>query len=379
MTVKLDKAIYLTDRSAAETDDTCGMKFWWNRLEGNRGIVPKEDQLPLLIGRETHSDLEAITRMDSEELSPEGLEAVTGEILDHLTLADRQNQKLMEMVYRRLGWLVGFALYIEPKIRKRYETVGVEKEIILDRSPLWVAVTPDRVLRDKTDGHLEYLEYKTTISASQKWLNSWIYQIQLHIGLAALSEELGEKIQFAQIMGLMKGNSGWGDAVEKQGRLHHPYVWGYYNGDTKAWTWDYNQARASNWSPLPVWEYEGGIVKWVQLAGLEVALQQFPFSPPVFLNSRLLDKWVERRLSREMMIRAVKEPARENPTLKNIHFPMIQSRCKPPFGDQCQYLKACWNAETNLNPLGSGDFIERVPHHEMEIVGIGDGVGDSTE
>ena len=360
-----DKSIYLTDRSAVEVDDTCGMRFWWNRKEGGIGIVPREEQLPLLIGRQTHEDLQTVAEM--EDISPPALEAITEEILSHLSPEDKTNQKALELVYRRLGWLVAFALYIEPLIRKRYDTIHVEKEIILDRSPLWVAVTPDRVLRDKEDGHLEYMEYKTTISASQKWLTSWMFQIQLHIGLAALSEELKEKVKFAQIMGLMKGSEYY---KEGSSRLHHPYVWGYYNTESKSWTSDYESARAKNWISLPVWEFEGGIVKWVQMAGPEVALAQFPFTPPVFLNERMLDKWVHRRLHREMVMRSIAKAAVEKPNVRNIYFPMIQSKCRPAFGDSCPYLKACWNAEINADPIGSGEFVIRTPHHEVEIIGV---------
>src|ERR1051326_8529564 len=221
-----NKIIYLEDRSGAELDDKCGMAYWWNRKAGPKklGIVPKEAALALRIGAETHNDLLTVAKMPS--VHRDAVAEMVQEILNGVAedAKDPTNQGKMELLYRRLGWFVAFALFIEPGIRARYETILVEDELILDRDPLWVAVTPDRILKHRDDGRLEYREYKTTISASQKWLQSWHFALQLHLGLAAASEELEQKINFAQVMGLMKGNL---SAADK--RLIHPYVWGFYN------------------------------------------------------------------------------------------------------------------------------------------------------
>lgn len=353
------KLIYLVDRSGVETDDTCGMKYWWNRLEGKKGIVRKEEEFYFLIGRETHEDLAHIAQ--AEDISPSALSAMVDEIIGDLNEEDRSKQKEMEVLYRRLGWMVAFALYVEPRIRARYETIQIEGELILDRSPLWVAVTPDRVLRDRGDGALVYKEYKTTISASQKWANSWPYQIQPHIGMKAIEEELKQKVRFTQIVGLMKGDI-------RDGKLRHPYVWAWRNSETGHWTHDYNQARSSAWESCPVWLYPGGIVEWVERCGEEVGQAQFPHSAPVFLNERMLSDWFERVLHRQEEIEAVREACQNEWEWRIRYFPQRTSKCRPAWGEACPYLEPCWIATIGEQPLESGLFKERVPHHEAEII-----------
>lgn len=354
------KLIFLTDRSAVALDDRCGMKYWLNRKEGGRGIVPKKEALPLAIGRETHVDLATIAEM--EDISPAAIQDLCDQITKPLTEDDRGVTSKMELVYRRLGWLAAFALYTEPMIREYYETLHIEHELILDRDPLWVAVTPDRVLRHKGDKRIEYREYKTTISSNSKWMRNWNYAIQMHLGIAAVQEELGQKVNFGQIMGL---NKGYESAVDR--RMMHPYVWGYYNHDTNEWGHDYDLCRSNKWIPMPVWEFDGGIVKWVQRLGPEVARMQFPHSQPVFLNERMLEEWVSRRIYRERIIASVTDVCREDPNLRALHFERRTDQCSPPFGDACPYLMACWNAEVAANPSAHADYIARVPHHDVEL------------
>jgi len=353
--------VFYTDRSAVELDDKCGMAYWLNRKEGGKGIVPKEEPFARLIGRETHEDLHTIAKM--EDISPEALQAAIDDILSPLTSEDKLIRSRMEILYRRLGWLAAFALFIEPRIRQEYDTIQVEDELILDRDPLWVAFTPDRVLKHKKDGRVVYREYKTTISASQKWLHSWFFAIQMHIGLAGIQEELpNEKIGYGEVMGLMKGYASAAD-----GHLSHPYVWGWYNNKTGKWTHEYSKSRTADWEPMPVWEYPDGIVSWVMQCGEDTARQQFPHSPPIFLNKRMLDEWVARRTYRERILRSVDHLCQTDLDLRALHYERRQGQCRPPFGDACPYLKACWNADVYRNPGADSDYEPRQPHHDVEL------------
>lgn len=350
----MGKTIYLIDRSGADLDDKCGMAYWWNRLEGDIGIVSNEENEALEVGKEIHDDLSVIAEAEDPDAAGSGLaDKIVGGVQEGLG---------RERAYRRAGWAVAFAKYIEPTIRKSWENVQTEAELILDRSPLWVPVTPDRVLRNRTfKDCIVYKEYKSTISASKKWLDSWKYSIQLHLGMKALEEETGTKPAYAQIMGLMKGD-------QRDGRLHHPYVWGYYNSHTGEWTHDYTKARGANWGPAPVWEYPEGIVEWVTKVGEEVAISQFPHSPPVMLNERMLNLWVGRKQARMQQVAQVKDMCKDDLGMRNVFFEMRTGHCNPAFGFSCPYQLACWNASVNKNPLGSGEYITRTPHHEVEIM-----------
>jgi hypothetical protein len=165
---------------------------------------------------------------------------------------------------------------------------------------------------------------------------------------------LEESVKFAQVMGLIKGDT-------RSGRLSHPYVWGWKRSS------DWSTSYKAGWDPTPVWEYPGGIVRWVQLCGEEVAASQFPHSYPVMRNDKEIDEWVSRRLHRQRVIRLVEAECQTDLEMRNIHFEKRTRSCRPAFGDACEFLLACKNAAVEANPLGSGEYVPRVPHHEIEI------------
>lgn len=336
-------------------DDKCGMRYWFNRLEGGGGLVPKAESLALRIGKETHEDLACIAEM--EDITVEGISRVVNGILENISNEDKQFHYEMELLYRRLGWLSAWALFLEPKIRESYHDVGIEKELILEEGDLWVPTTPDRILRSKLNHQLIYNEFKTTITANFKWQQSWRYAIQLHIGMKAVEQELGQKVAFGRVIGLMKGSY-------RDGRMIHPYVWAYYNHVRDNWSHEYQ--RGADWIPRPIWEYPYGIVNWVLSLGEEVAREQFPHSAPVFLDERMLADWIRRRTRRQKEIKIVKERAAIDLPYRALHFERRTSQCRPAFGDDCPYLLPCWNATAEKNPMGTGEYVKREPHHDVE-------------
>jgi hypothetical protein len=356
----VNKKVWVLDRSGAETADKCPRAYWWNRLATGSGVVPIDTPEALYVGRDVHEDLQAIAERD--DLSIAGItEAVERGLGDALKDLSDKDQIKRELAYRRFGWASAFALFIEPKIRAKWITIGSERELILDRDPLWVPVTPDRVLQsiDKPDLRV-YREYKSTISASGKWLSSWRKKPQLHLGMKALEED-GTKVAYAQVMGLMKGQV-------RDGRLSHPYVWAYHNHSTGKWTHDYSLARASGWGPEPVWNYPGGLVEWVRQCGEEVAAAQFPHTEPVFLNEQLLESWITRWTAQMEEWAMAEEMCRQDAEARDIFFPQHTDNCEPPFGDPCSYRWACWNAGVNRDPIGSGYYVKRIPHHDVELI-----------
>ncbi len=326
----------LTDRTSEEVDELCGMKYWWYKLYGERGIVPSDEQTYLTDGKDIHTDLAMFAQGRSVEEVVAAIPTLESEEL---------GQCALERYTRRVGWAVAFGRWIEPFLRSFGEEVQVESEIVLDRSPLWVAVTPDRVQR-RHGGGLVYREYKSAKYLDKGWVDHWTYAIQLHLGLAALGEELGEPVEYGQVLGLSKGQ-------DRDGRLIHPYVWAYRKGE------EWSSAYKYGWDHAPVWEYPGGVVEWVDRLGPEVGLKQFAWSAPVYLDSRLLESWIENRVKRHLEI--ADGTARFDQRL--IH-------CRPSFGPACPYLAACHNLSVNQDPIGSGLYVPRTPHHDLELIGL---------
>lgn len=345
-------SIMLTDRSGIETDWLCGMKYWWNRLEGGTGLSPTNEASYFLIGRQIHEDFGAIA---------EGVPYQ--DLLQTISPPEDGDQLQWEIHFRRLGWITAFGKWIWPRWKKDYEVVKVEGELILDRSPLWVAVTPDLILRcinKSLDlyGKLVYKEYKSTKVKSPSWVAHWDAAVQVHLGLLAVEEELGETVAFGHIVGLDKG-------YEKDGRLNHPYVWAY-------------RTDAGDWLPkykwgvphAPVWEYEKGIEDWVELCGEDCGAAQFITSAPIFLDPRLIESLIRRRIEREKEIREWKDASQKDWLVREQHFEQRFNQCKPAIGSECPFYAACKNKTVQDDPLGSGLYVRRVPHHEVEILGV---------
>lgn len=334
----------LTDRTSITTDWECGMKYWWYKCEGETGIVPTQEADYFLNGRDIHADLAKVAT-----------ETPLDRILADIPRPSPETQIAMEFWTRRIAWVHGYSKYVWPKVREEFTAELIEKELILDRPPLWVACTPDLGLRSKRNRKLVYREFKTTGSSRAEWVLHWPYAVQIHIGLKAMEEEFGERVDYGNVMGLYNG-------YVYKGRLAHPYVWAYYKEGE--WSHEYKYG----WEYAPVWEYPDGIEAWVERLGEEGAAKVFTWSAPIFLNDRLLESLIRRRVEREKEIRRVKEAAKKDERVREIHFEQRFSHCRPPFGQPCPYLAACHNETVNVAPLRSGLYVPRTPHHELELI-----------
>jgi hypothetical protein len=353
----VSKKFFLTDVSAAEVDDTCGMKYWFRYLEDGKGIINKDQVVPQLIEEAVRHDFRAIATM--EDISPENIQASINETLSGLTEDDKKDQKKMELLYRRLGWAAAWALFMEGDIRGKYDSVPIDDETVLDVEPLFVLSNPYRILINKLNGDVIYNEIEASgvPYPTDKWSQSWVYRVRLHAGIAAAQQALNLRaarmntkvnIIFGQMIGLQ---SGFYSSVD--GRLVHPYVWGKRNKVTGAWVPNCGFDMAGDeWENAPVWDFEGGIVEWVQRTGSKVATQQFVMSPHVRLNQTHLNAWVAGRIHREREINVIKDIALTNPDLRNVHFQKRTMNCRPQDGLPCQYIARCW-----LPSVKSGQYI----------------------
>lgn len=346
-----NKQTFLVEFQQTEVDDTCGMKRWMTGIEGGSGLQAKTSILPEMLAAEVHSDLQCIAQMT--DISPTAIKEVIDDIISGLNYEDLKDTVKMELLYRRLGWLAAFAIYIEPEIRMDYEPIVVDSEIVLDREPLWVIAHPDRVLRHKKTKELQVREYIPMPPGltNQKWLHSWHFNMRMHVTLAAVMEDLKLGMDFGIVMGMSEGYISTLD-----GRLAHPYTWGYRNKKTNQWS-NVFKSDKDGWELAPVWEFPGGIVGWVKMCGEGIARNQFPLSPPIILNKGMLDNWVERKLHREREIKTVSDIATTNLHLRGIHFERRTAQCRPITGEPCSFLTACWNVKTAANPLKSGGYV----------------------
>jgi hypothetical protein len=271
------------------------------------------------------------------------IQAMIMAILKDVTPEDRKNIRMMELLYRRLGWFVANAMFIEPKLRELYSEVEIPSDIGLDRDPLWVVVRPDRILKDRQTNKLVYRLFKPTTNSNYHWKDIQKFDINIHVGMMAAAEHLVQEVPTGQVVGLCQGFTSATD-----GKLRHPYVYVRFNRYTHMWSNSATDTKGDDWEDKQVWENPSGIVGWVTFCGEGVAYSQFPVTTPISVNTNLVDGWANRRLHRERELHAVAPQSHTNRFLREIHFGRNTKECKTELGVACDYLGACWGATAPL-------------------------------
>jgi hypothetical protein len=252
-------------------------------------------------------------------------------------------------------------MWLWPILSSKYDTVSVEQDMCLSYKNLNIAFTADWIARSKATGRLVLFDFKSVGMLGKSWTEHWPYAIQMHLYLEGIHQEFGEEAEYAQIIGLRKGD-------EEQGKLRHPYTWAYSNGgDTpNDWSTDWKKG----WLLRSVAEYPGGPHEWILRLGEKVGMAQFPFSTPIMFDERMVGILLRQRLAREQEVANVRVLCHADQTAREIYFEHRFSQCRKSFGSPCGYLAACHNAEVAADPLGSGLYIKRTPHHELELIGV---------
>ncbi len=358
-----DHPVLLTDRTTGTTDQRCGMERWWYKEHDGTGIVPVDTPDYFTVGSDIHEDFAELVRCSTESYMRQVLrEKIAPGGTPAWDTVERQMD--MESLFRRLGWAIAFGHYVVPQLRNAGEVIAVEHEMALERGQLWTAVKPDLITNNH--GELVYHEYKTVGGANAAWINHWQKAVQIHLGLAAMRDEFvreawtDRRLGYGVVRGVEKG-------YVKDGRLHHPYVWAYRR-ETDGGV-EYSAKYRSGWDPFPVWEYPDGIEHWVlNVCGPAIAAEQFPVSARIHLDERLVEAWVLARTHREEEVLRVREACRTDLNQRMTYFEMRTENCRPTRGRECVYCAACHNAEVNRDPLASGIYKRRVPHHELELI-----------
>lgn len=356
---------FMVNFQDAELDDTCGMKFFYSQLYGGRGITRKDTIISDKILEETHNDLRSLSGMI--DISKTAVQNIIDDVLSKVLKRPqaKHDSEKMELLWRRLGWFAAFALYIEPEIRKSFQSVPIDTEIVLNRDPLFVISYPDRALMDRESNETIYQEYLPMPHnlSNRNWLQSWHYNMRLHAGIEAAQDALKTKIAYGQVRGLSLGYVSVLDS-----KLRHPYTYGFYNEKTDTWSKNFGTETDGKWVSRPVWEYPLGIVKWVELCGKDTAEAQFPLSPNVYLDKRMLDMWTEARLHRERKIDYLSDKTdKDNEHIRHIYFERRTTACRPTYGPPCPYLRACWDPTIQKDPLASKEYMLNPEPQPVEL------------
>lgn len=352
----------LFHRSAAVTDWACPMKRFWAYEFLGRGISPPETQYELYLGTLIHDGIAGFTHnIPIDEIVDAGVRQLRSKLLEGREL-DADAQFLAdEQCALAEGMLRGFYRLHWPRICEQYpEVVLCEQELTydyeLDGQPLRFLAKPDLVRRGP-DG-LVYFEWKTTSSNKEEWIKQWETAVQLHSTCRAIEANLGEPVVSVIVQGFYKSY------VSQYNRLESPFCYGYHKPanppfEKAIWAHEYKYGLKK----APIWQREGGVKQWVDEMPVAILASQFPQTPPIFVNERLVEKFFRQQGLREMAIKsALKlDPYNDHEAMDRL-FPMHFETCNA-YNRPCPYKRLCHGAP--VDPLSIG-YTPRYSHHPLE-------------
>ena len=363
----------LYDRSRVVTDWSCPRKRWWQYEYDGKGIVSGNTHLELFLGTCLHDglaaiahqhlsdtvDIDAVSAAARKQMIDALLAQTTGEV-DEVNFANEQ-AALVE------GLLRGFHKHVWPRLMTQYPVIMcIEQEMTYEHDALVFMAKPDLVLAD-TEGNIWYIEYKSTSSKKEGWLNSWNTAVQLHSSIRAIESTIHEKVSGVIVVGLYKG-------FESYGKQSSPMCYSYKRNGNPPFSQDEVMYEyKAGFKRYPTWEMPGGVKAWVEGMPANILADQYPQTPPIFVKDDLVDKFFQQRSYREKEIQhALKmivnaDDPEWGKQLLEVAFPQKFDQCQPgwgKWGKSCQYLKICHGHVEN--PLLEG-FEWRVPHHKPEL------------
>lgn len=208
-----NKNLIPVDRSRIVTDWDCARRRYLNYDYDGFGLTTVNAPLELEMGIIVHDSLAEIAKqqpnVDIDDIAYGASEKLFAFLMKGRKREDLdfEQKELHALEQRSLieGMLRGFYKYQWPHLMKAYPKIlAIEQEMSYNYGRLLYMAKPDLVAVD-AEGEVTYIEYKTTSSKKEEWINSWTSAIQLHSTVRVIEENLGEKIEKVVVQGLYKG------------------------------------------------------------------------------------------------------------------------------------------------------------------------------
>lgn len=420
-----------TDRTRVLKFQKCPRSRWWANEFAGRGISPRAMAIPLATGVYVHEGLASLLAgEDVEEAVGKAIFAYKLEIDRRgLVIPAGDAGAMFDVAHEQVALtealIRAYAAFALPRLLEDFEVVEVEKE---DIAPLnldddaddaddangekqihWQART-DGLLREKQSGDLYVMSFKTaaqwdkrTDSGAKHDMQglSEPYAIEFRLGKAQTETQAATNVPYAKIWGvkmeyLIKGVRREYPKGSGSYRTYSPLIYGYrlrgVTPDQDRYSCEYKAAKG--WELFKVWEAKdiGGVKGWIEMlrAGevepieKDCLAEQFVLQPPYMRHEDETENWRQQTVMQE---RRVAEHSRylnqimhdelsrgDNFDFQNggalevmsrYFFPQHTSSCDYP--SACEYTRICWDKQSPLALLESGEFTWRTPHHEPEL------------
>jgi len=329
------------------------------------------------------------------------------------------------------GLFWGFRRVVLPVLRARFNLLAIEREegMVVDctcglgegvgelpdheaRDCEGTAVMsrPDLLVEDKVSGEVGNLDFKTSGDClAVNFPDQFEDNVQLVLGSLGAEKRLGREISHCYILGLNKGWRVKSKLPEDFGRVKTGprkqesvfcYAWKREANPPNwaedwRWSFEYEEVHAATgemkrhtlkgkgYDKAPIWTLQAAAMEgmsaleyWVEWLPEDVVAGEFrllgPIPMPRHLGKDVLEAIThEERRNRERLwevyeaIEAHGWTSAEVQSALNQHFPQSWD-CKR-YGGHCPMLKICKRDVGWEDPIGSGDYILRRPHHQPEV------------
>lgn len=340
--------------SRAQDDIDCERAGYYSREWGGTGLSPIEDGWDLVYGNIIHRYLcdQALNGSIDFLAARKQIHLEASKI--HSPLAARDWAALAE------GQLRGFVSYVWPALMAEYEVFKAEDWITWEVKPGFTfRARRDLLLKSKIDGHIRYVEYKTTSSNRPQWIASWDKAPQLHTGMYVEKVVNGIDIQDAIVVGLYKGYKD-----EKNSTIKSAFSGGYVNREySMIPSYSHERKYGKGWEQFSTYDEFPDLQPWVATMTEEKLSEQFPRTAPIFQRQDIAQAWFKQQMYREQEKAEGLELLKTALTVEDVtdlldrYFRQNFSKCKPPFGYECKFQPLCWIPFVGADPLGSKQFV----------------------
>jgi hypothetical protein len=393
----------------------CPRKRYWSTEVNGIGITPMQNSIALSKGLAIHRGIESINIALMEGIDPAvgvklDIEACVKAALAEFDLKAAKEELEVEegesttenYLYHEQKALVefavrGYALTRLPYHRSTYRPISVEQEKVLQ-------LADDLILMGRSDADLQRLDnggyYIFNFKTSFDW-NDDIEQ-EAKIDIQGLSELIlfealtGNRVDGIHSEYFINGSRRLDkkDRVRKQDTFSiRPWMKKGMPGDTIQFAWKYyfedrfgnNHSLGKTFTRVNIWEIMP-IKEWVELlASGKVQSDQgdpmqklFIAPTPYYRQPDDISSWITEVIAQELRVKEGMEAINNCDTaegkqeLLDTYFPRYRHACYSKYRKWCPFFSLCWGDKWMAqDPISSGLFKERTPHHDIEALSLG--------
>lgn len=398
-TTNTDSMKWRFSRSHSEDFKKCPRFYWLRYHEQGTGLQPKRLSLGLSKGSCVHSILQTVLTFVRDERRIPPPDTLRSFIHAHAdSFVQLAKERMFEGVEdtdtvresERQAALIEGMVRAWVKIRlpyliDNYDVVAVEeeREVALDEEGQIILMDrPDAELLHRQTGRYAALELKTCSTDREDYFDSWRYATQTMGHILAMEAKHGEQKVGHILMEFMYSGTHRRDKLSNQDIYYSPLIRGYVMpGDPPLsqdqYAWAYKSGKG--WSPFDVWDrrfdnqppFVSGVEFWVDNILPEQVLRDQLFTREVFRSETELQEWKDKMLSQQRRIQVGTQSA-QDPDLRDKvmswAFPgnKDESCYQNKYFKKCEFLPICYGQIAG-DPLESGLFQRREPHHEQEF------------